>query len=151
MKPIRIALIGVNRYSHSVQIHTRIQQLSDLFEVVGIAFPEDEEVRIPHFAEKFTHLPRLTVEQIMNDPTIEAVAVETDEIYCTKYALMAAKAGKHVHMEKPGGRELADFEELIATVTALGNQLCDMENATIYFILGLICPPLNSIFVYQCR
>ena len=116
MKPIRIALIGVNRYSHSVQIHTRIQQLSDLFEVVGIAYPEDEEARIPHFAEKFTHLPRLTVEQIMNDPTIEAVAVETDEIYCTKYALMAAKAGKHVHMEKPGGRELADFEELIATI-----------------------------------
>ena len=30
-------------------------------------------------------------------------------------------------------------------------RLCDMENATIYFILGLICPPLNSIFVYQCR
>jgi predicted dehydrogenase len=56
------------------------------------------------------------VDEIMNDPTIEAVAVETDEIYCTKYALMAAKAGKHVHMEKPGGRELADFEELIATI-----------------------------------
>ena len=30
-------------------------------------------------------------------------------------------------------------------------RLCDMENATIYFILGMICPPLNSIFVYQCR
>ena len=116
MKPIRIALIGVNRYSHSVQIHTRIQQLSDLFEVVGIAYPEDEEARIPHFAEKFTHLPRLTIEQIINDPSIEAVAVETDEIYCTKYALMAANAGKHVHMEKPGGRELADFEQLVATV-----------------------------------
>ena len=124
MKPIRIALIGVNRYSHSVQIHTRIQQLSDLFEVVGIAFPENEEERIPHFAEKFTHLPLLTVDQIMNDPTIEAVAVETDEIYCTKYALMAAKAGKHVHMEKPGGRELVDFEELIATVKEKGLVFC---------------------------
>ena len=42
--------------------------------------------------------------------------METDEIYCTKYALLAAKAGKHIHMEKPGGLELADFEELIATV-----------------------------------
>ena len=57
MKPIRIALIGVNRYSHSVQIHTRIQQLSDLFEVVGIAFPENEEARIPHFAEKIPQVP----------------------------------------------------------------------------------------------
>lgn len=116
MKPIRIALIGVNMNSHSVQIHTRFQQLSELYEVVGIAYPENEEERLPQKVEKFAHLPQLTVEQILNDPTIEAVAVETEEIYCTKYALMAAKAGKHIHMEKPGGRELSDFEELVATV-----------------------------------
>ncbi len=116
MKPIRIALIGANINSHCVQIHTRIQALTQLFEVVGIAYPEHEEERLPQKVEKIGDLPRLTVEEIMNDPTIEAVAVETDEIYCTKYALMAAKAGKHVHMEKPGGTELADFEELIATV-----------------------------------
>ncbi|MBE6982183.1 MAG: Gfo/Idh/MocA family oxidoreductase [Ruminococcaceae bacterium] len=116
MKPIRIALIGANRNSHCVQIHTRIQQLTELFEVVGIAYPENEEQLLPGKVERIGDLPRLTVEQILCDPTIEAVAVETDEIYCTKYALMAAKAGKHVHMEKPGGRELADFEELIATV-----------------------------------
>lgn len=116
MKPIRIALIGVNEYSHSIQIHTRICQLTQLFEVVGICYPENEEQRLSFRVEKFPDLPRLTVEQIMNDPTIEAVAVETDEIYCTKYALLAARAGKHVHMEKPGGRELADFEALISTV-----------------------------------
>ena len=116
MKPIRIALIGANTNSHCVQIHTRIQSLTDIFEVVGIAYPENEEERLPKKVEKIGDLPRLTLEQILNDPTVEAVAIETDEIYCTKYALMAAKAGKHIHMEKPGGRELADFEELIATV-----------------------------------
>lgn len=116
MKPIRIALIGVNEHSHSLQIHTRFLALTDFFEVVGIAFPENEEERIPQKVEKFAHLPRLTVEEILNDPSIEAVAVETDEIYCTKYATMAARAGKHVHMEKPGGSELSDYEELIRTV-----------------------------------
>ena len=125
MKPIRIALIGVNEHSHCVQIHTRICQLTELFEVVGIAFPENEKERLTPTVERLWRtfereglekLPELTMEQILNDPTIEAVAVETDEIYCTKYALMAAKAGKHVHMEKPGGRELCDFEELIKTV-----------------------------------
>lgn len=30
-------------------------------------------------------------------------------------------------------------------------RLCDLENSTIYFILGLVASPLNSIFVYQCR
>lgn len=116
MKPIKIAFIGVNENSHYRQVLTRIWQLTDLFEVAGIAFPENEKERLPQNCAHFAELPELTVEQILNDPTIEAVAVETDEIYCTKYALLAAKAGKHVHMEKPGGRELADFEELIATV-----------------------------------
>ena len=125
MKPVRIALIGVNEHSHCVQIHTRIRQLTELFEVVGIAFPENEKERLAPTVERLWRsyereglekLPELTLEQILNDPTIEAVAIETDEIYCTKYALMAAKAGKHVHMEKPGGRELADFEELIRIV-----------------------------------
>lgn len=30
-------------------------------------------------------------------------------------------------------------------------RLCDKENATIYFLLGLIIKPLNSIFVFHCR
>jgi len=116
VKPIKIALIGVNENSHYFQVLSRICKMKEFFEVVGIAFPENEKERLPKNCERFADLPELTVEQIMADPTIEAVAVETDEIYCTKYALMAAKAGKHIHMEKPGGRELADFEELIAIV-----------------------------------
>ncbi len=116
MNPIRIALIGVNENSHYYQVLSRIMGMTEYFEVVGIAFPENEKERLPKNCARFAELPELTVQQIMDDPTIEAVAVETDEIYCTKYALMAAKAGKHIHMEKPGGLELADFEELIATV-----------------------------------
>ena len=124
MKPVRIALIGVNENSHSVQIHTRFQNYTEYFEVVGIAYPENEQQRLPHKVEKFSHLPLMSVEQILNDPTIEAVAIETDEIYCTKYALMAAKAGKHIHMEKPGGRELSDFEELVKIVKEKGVVFC---------------------------
>lgn len=30
-------------------------------------------------------------------------------------------------------------------------RLCDMENATIYFILGLFIKPLNPFFVFCCR
>ena len=125
MKPIRIGLIGINKNSHSVQMHTRFHLLKDYFEVVGIAYPENEKERLPGRLKSLYEswekaglapVPEMTVEDILNDPTIEAVGIETDEIYCTKYALLAAKAGKHVHMEKPGGRELADFEELIKTV-----------------------------------
>lgn len=30
-------------------------------------------------------------------------------------------------------------------------RLCDHENATAYFLIGLIAKPLNSFFVYHCR
>lgn len=125
MRPIRIALIGVNENSHCVQVHTRIRQLTELFEVVGIVYPEQEKERLAVHVERLEksfdangleQLPELGLDEVLNDPTIEAVAIETDEIYCTKYALLAAKAGKHVHMEKPGGRELVDYEELIRTM-----------------------------------
>ena len=45
--------------------------------------------------------PEMTLEEILNDPTIEAVTVETEEIHLTKYAIMAAEHGKMIHMEKP--------------------------------------------------
>ena len=116
MRKIKIAQIGINRYSHSIEVINSLARQPEIFELAGIVFPEGERESMPHKYEKVQHFPELTLEQVLEDPTIEAVAIETDEIYLTKYALLAAKAGKHIHMEKPGGRELEDFEALIDLV-----------------------------------
>ena len=116
MKRIRIAQIGINQFSHSLEIFESIRKQSDLFEVVGIVYPEEEKKRIPAKYERIADFPELTLDQVLNDPQIEAVTIETDETYLSKYALMAAEAGKHIHMEKPGGANLAEFEELITAM-----------------------------------
>ena len=116
MKKIKIAQIGTSQNSHGNSIWRNLLKRTDLFEVVGYAFPEDERNKFPKRAEEFDGYREMTVEEILNDPEIEAVTVETEELYLTKYALMAARAGKHIHMEKPGGTDLGLFEELIATV-----------------------------------
>ena len=116
MRKIKIAQIGVNEHSHGSSIWRSLLKQSDLFEVVGYALPENERERLSHKMRYFEGYREMTVEEILSDPTIEAVAVETDEIYLSKYALMVAKAGKHIHMEKPGGAELAEFEAMIAAV-----------------------------------
>ena len=123
MKKIKIAQIGINQYSHSLEILTSLSKQTDLFEVVGYALPESEAERIPQKYEKLHAYTQLTMEEILSDPTIEAVSVDTDEIYLSKYALMAAKAGKHIHMEKPGGADLAEFTELIQTMRQTGKVL----------------------------
>lgn len=118
MKKIKVAQIGTSVNSHGNAIWKSLNKQADIFEVVGYAFPENEREKFPAQMKAFEGHREMTVEEILNDPEIEAVAVETEEIYLTKYALMVAKAGKHLHMEKPGGVELADFEELIATLKA---------------------------------
>lgn len=123
MKKIKIAQIGINRYSHSLEVFESIARQGELFEFAGFVFPEEEKTRIPHKYEKIAQYPELTLEAVLSDPEIEAVAVETDEIYLTDYALLAARAGKHIHMEKPGGMALSAFEELVKTVKKTGKTL----------------------------
>ena len=118
MKKIRIAQIGTNGRSHANMVWGSLLKQTDVFEVVGYAFPEGERDKYPKKAEAYNGYREMTVEEILNDPTIDAVAVETDEIYLTKYSLMVAEAGKHLHMEKPGGTNLKDFEKLIETLRA---------------------------------
>jgi len=120
MRKIRIAQIGMNENSHGTQIFETICELSDIFEVVGYALVENERENCAERLYVFDGYPELTLDEILNDPTIEAVTVETDEIHLTKYATLAAQHGKHIHMEKPGSQSLADFEKLIETVKASG-------------------------------
>ncbi len=118
MKRIKIAQIGTSKNSHGNMIWQSLLKQDDIFEVVGYALPENEKEKFPKEAKAFEGYREMTVDEILSDPEIEAVAVETEEIYLTKYALMVAAAGKHLHMEKPGGISLADFEELVAILRA---------------------------------
>lgn len=120
MKKIRVAQIGTSKYSHGNEIFNTMRNNPDVFEIVGYAMPENEKEKFCAKMSPFQNYPEMTVEQIIEDKTIDAVVIETEEIYLTKYALMAARAGKHIHMEKPGGISLSDFEELISIVKSNG-------------------------------
>lgn len=120
MRKIRIAQIGMNQYSHAPEIFDTLKKRSDLFELAGYALVENERQTCADKLYHFDGFPELTLEEILNDPSIEAVAVETDEIDLNRYALMAAQHGKHIHMEKPGSQNLAEFEGLIEQVRKSG-------------------------------
>lgn len=113
---IKIAQIGVGNYNHGVQIWKTLIANPDFFEVVGYALPENERTVAPRAVEVFGSYPELTLEEVLINPEIEAVTIETEEKFLTKYAILAAKAGKHIYMEKPGGQSLSEFCELIETV-----------------------------------
>ena len=116
MRKIRIAQIGTSCNSHGTEIWNSLKRQSDIFEIYGYAMPENEKEKFPDYTEAFKDYPELTVDEIMQNPEIEAVVIETEEIYLTKYAMLAAEHNKHIHMEKPGSAVLSDFEKLIKTV-----------------------------------
>ncbi len=116
MRRVRVAIIGINSLSHAQQICGSIQKQKELFELVGYALPEGEREKFPQVAALLDGYSELTVEQIMADPGIEAVIIETEEIHLLKYALLAARHGKHIHMEKPGGEDHEAFKRLVAVL-----------------------------------
>ena len=117
MRRIKIAQIGINQYSHGPELFYTIKAHPEIFDLVGYALVEDEkETCADKIAFYYAGYPELSLKEILEDPEIEAVTVETDEIHLLKYAQIAAEHGKHVHMEKPGSPSLADFERLIDTM-----------------------------------
>ena len=115
MKKITVAQIGTSLNSHGNDIFDSLKRQNTIFDIAGFALPENEREKFPERMKSFEGYKELTVEEILDDPNIEAVFIEGEEIFLSKYALMAAKAKKHIHMEKPGGTALSLFEELIET------------------------------------
>ena len=116
MRKIKIGFIGTSKMSHGSQIFERVRALDDVFEVAGYALPENEREKFPEQCKIFEGYNEIFLDEMLNDDSIEAVFVETEEIYLSKYAKMAAEHGKHIHMEKPGGTSLSDFEAMIDAV-----------------------------------
>lgn len=120
MRKIKIAQIGTSGNSHGNEVFAALKSAPEVFEIVGYALPENEREKFPERMKEFEGYREMTVDEIMNDSEIEAVTVETEEVYLTKYARLAAEHKKQIHMEKPGGTNLAEFEGLIETVKSNG-------------------------------
>lgn len=116
MRKIKVVQIGINKWSHAIPVFRTLKSLSDVFEIAGYVLVEDEREKFADLLDTFEGYPELSLEEVLNDPEIDAVIIETEEMHLTKYAIMAAEHGKKIHMEKPGGTDIAEFERLIDTV-----------------------------------
>lgn len=114
MKPIKIAQLGIG-HNHGDACMETLRRFPDLFEVVGVA--EDD----PVWYEKrkglkvYEGLRWMTEEELLNEPGLEAVAVETDVPRLNAAAQRCLDRGLHVRMDKPGGEDIASFEKLVKT------------------------------------
>ncbi|GAB5474889.1 MAG: hypothetical protein Mars2KO_29880 [Maribacter sp.] len=69
-----------------------------------------------------------SVEELLNDPKIDAVFVLTNmETHC-EYTIQAAKAGKHVLVEKPAASNIDELERMNAAIQKAGVQCMPVHN-----------------------
>lgn len=119
MKKIKIAQIGAG-HDHATAAFMTLKNLSDIYEIVGYAVVDEDCENLERLSyegnkQVYDDAKRMSVEEILNYPDLDAVCVETEDRALTKYALMAAKKGLNIYMDKPGGINQAEFDELIDT------------------------------------
>lgn len=120
MKKIKIAQIGTG-HDHATAAITTLKLQSDIYELVGFATVPEDSGNLERFSYKgntwaYEGIREMTVEEILNYPDLDAVCIETEDRALTKYALMAAEAGLHIQMDKPGGISDGEFDKLIDAV-----------------------------------
>lgn len=118
MKKLKVVQIGIG-HAHATSAFNSILKQDELFEVVGFAVPESEKTDFPDRIAEYRDdrgVKFYSVEEALNIPGLDGAVIETEEKNLTRYAIMAAEKGLHIHMDKPGGMELAEFEYLVNTL-----------------------------------
>ena len=119
MKKIKIGQVGIGHNHGSAKMEA-VRKFPELFEVVGYAEENERWVEKRGSLPAYEGLPRLSTEEIIEKS--DAILIETDVWNLTETAQKCIDAGKHIHMEKPGGIDLADFEKLINTMKNSGKE-----------------------------
>jgi predicted dehydrogenase len=110
---IRVAQVGTT-HGHASGKMESFRKLADYYEVVGIfeADPEKKKQAMQKNTYKGLHWFE-SIEQLLNAKDLKAVAVETYNKDLVSTSIVCAKAGVHIHMDKPGGESHSQFKALM--------------------------------------
>lgn len=110
---IRIAQVGTT-HGHASGKMKSFRKLADYYEVVGIFEPDAEKKKQAIQKDTYKGLHWFeSLEQLLNAKDLKAVAVETYNKDLVPTSMVCAKAGVHIHMDKPGGESHSQFKALM--------------------------------------
>lgn len=111
---IKIGQIGVG-HAHATKLS--VYRASDEYEVIGVVEPDDELWAKAQSLPAFAGLKRLSRDQLLSEPGLKAVLVETRVRDLLAHAKVCVDAGLHVHIDKPAGESLNDLQAILDTAT----------------------------------
>ncbi|MBX3423359.1 MAG: Gfo/Idh/MocA family oxidoreductase [Pirellulaceae bacterium] len=108
---IRIGQIGV---AHGHANKLAVYRAAADYEVVGIVEPDAQLRSRAEKQSAFRDLNWMTQEQLLSQPDLDAVLIETTPRDSLDVAEACIAAGKHIHLDKPAGQSLSQFERILA-------------------------------------
>ena len=112
MKP-RIAQYGIS-HAHADGKASVLKTFADV-EFAGVFEPNSETRAAKGGAEAYASVHWLASrEDLLDDPSIAAVAIEGDVGQNLAWAREALEHGKHIWLDKPAGTDWAEFQSLVA-------------------------------------
>ena len=114
MEPLRLGMLGM-WHSHAGGIVTRVADHPQEFDLVGFydADPKVIEKRRSEWAPTLPYFKVFRTPEELLDQKLDGVVVEGHIHENLPYARQALKAGKHVMLEKPAGKDLGEYQSLI--------------------------------------
>lgn len=116
---LRIGQLGT-AHSHAAGKMEAVRSLPDLYEVVGVVEENPARRASAEKSKAFAGLPFLSESDLLAAPGLRAVLVETTLTDSPGAALRALRAGKHVHLDKPGAPSHAAFKAMREEAARLG-------------------------------
>jgi predicted dehydrogenase len=105
-----------------LKLPNSLRLLPDVFEIVGVV--DDRDSPSAKFAgsnlKPYEGLKWLTEDELFHTPGLQAVTVETPNFDLVPTALRCMEHNLPMHMDKPGGENLALFQQLLDSCKARG-------------------------------
>lgn len=105
---LKIGQIGTT-HAHASGKMNSIRALQDRWQVVGLVEPE---ITASISQTAYQGIPRLKEEELLQQSDLHAVTIETAIETSCQTAWRCLKAGKHVHLDKPGALDHKDFRQM---------------------------------------
>ena len=120
-KKIKIGQVGVG-HSHAKGKLEAFRHSAD-YEVIGVVEPNGELRKDALKSDVYQDVRWMTLEELLNVPGPQLVAVETSVPDLLDMAQICVDAGKHIHLDKPAGRSLPKFQQVLESA--------DRQNLTV--------------------
>ncbi|MBQ6678737.1 MAG: Gfo/Idh/MocA family oxidoreductase [Lachnospiraceae bacterium] len=118
MKKIRIGQYGIG-HNHGEEKMKSFRRFPELFEVVGVCEPDEKWRAARGALPGYAGLRFLTEEEFFS-AGLDAALVETDVPDLDRAAKKCLDHGLHIHMDKPGGEDIAEFTDVVNTARDKG-------------------------------